>query len=85
MSDKVRKTDHSEKRFGGVAVQKGFVMPDELFGALKAQVQDDLEKETHRLLINLVNQQSDIHFLNCFILFFLLDGAIILIIDRRIS
>jgi hypothetical protein len=47
MSDKERKIDHSEKRFGVVAVQKGFVTPDELFGALKAQVQDDLEKETH--------------------------------------
>jgi hypothetical protein len=58
MSDKERKIDHSEKRFGVVAVQKGFVTPDELFGALKAQVQDDLEKETHRLLGEILYEQG---------------------------
>ncbi len=50
MSDKTIQTDHSEKRFGGVAVQKGFIAPDQLFKALKVQVQDDLEKGNHRLL-----------------------------------
>ena len=50
MSDKTIQTDHSEKRFGVVAVQKGFITPDQLFKALKVQVQDDLEKGDHRLL-----------------------------------
>ena len=50
MSDKTIQTDHSEKRCGVVAVQKGFIAPDQLFKALKVQVQDDLEKGNHRLL-----------------------------------
>jgi len=50
MSDQAMQTDHSEKRFGVVAVQKGFITPDQLFKALKVQVQDDLEQGDHRLL-----------------------------------
>ncbi len=50
MSDQTIQTDHREKRFGVVALQKGFITPDQLFKALKVQVQDDLEKGNHRLL-----------------------------------
>ncbi|MES0362742.1 MAG: hypothetical protein ABUK14_02215 [Desulfobacteria bacterium] len=50
MSDQTIQTHHSEKRFGVVAVQKEFITPDQLFKALKVQVQDDLEKGDHRLL-----------------------------------
>jgi len=50
MSDQAMQADHSEKRFGVVAVQKGFITPDQLFKALKVQVQDDLEQGDHRLL-----------------------------------
>jgi hypothetical protein len=58
MSDKARKMDDSEKRFGVVAVQKGFVTPDELLGVLKAQVQDDLAKGSHRLLGEILYEQG---------------------------
>ena len=58
MSDKTGKIHHSEKRFGVVAVQKGFITPDQLLGALKDQVQDDLEERTPRLVGEILHQQG---------------------------
>jgi hypothetical protein len=50
MSDNTRRTGKRELRFGVVAAGKGFITPDQLFKALKVQVREDLEEETHRLL-----------------------------------
>ena len=50
MSDNMTRREKREKRFGVVAVEKGFITPDQLFEALKVQVQEDLETETHRLV-----------------------------------
>jgi hypothetical protein len=58
MSDKTIQTYHSEKRFGVVAVQKGLITADQLFKALKVQVQDDLEKGNHRLLGEILFDQG---------------------------
>ena len=58
MSDKTGKIHHSEKRFGVIAVQQGFITQDQLFEALKTQVEDNLEKGTHRLLGEILHQQG---------------------------
>ena len=58
MSEKARTIGHSEKRFGVVAVEKGFITPDQLFEALKVQVQDDLETGNHRLLGEILLKQG---------------------------
>jgi len=50
MSEKERKVERFEKRFGVIAVEKGFITPDQLFDALKVQVQDDIEMGSHRLI-----------------------------------
>jgi len=50
VSEKSRKAERFEKRFGVIAVEKGFITPDQLFDALKMQVQDDMEAGNHRLI-----------------------------------
>ena len=39
-----------EKRFGTLAVQKGFITVDQLFEAIEIQVKEDLEQGKHRLI-----------------------------------
>ena len=39
-----------EIRFGMVAVQKGFVSPDQVIDALTIQISEELDEEEHRLL-----------------------------------
>lgn len=58
MSDDAGSTGKREMRFGVVAVEKGFITPDQLFEALKVQVREDLEKETHRLLGKILLEQG---------------------------
>ena len=58
MSDKTEKTDLNEKRFGVVAVEQGFITRDQLFEALKAQVDEDLDWGRHRRLGEILHQQG---------------------------
>ncbi len=58
MSNNTRKTGKRQLRFGVVAVEKGFITPDQLFEALKVQVREDLEKETHQLLGEILLEQD---------------------------
>jgi hypothetical protein len=39
-----------DKRFGVIAVEKGFVTKEQLFEALKIQIEDDLENKKHNLI-----------------------------------
>lgn len=50
MSDKRGETHHSQRRFGGVAVEHGLITPDQLGEALKSQAEDALEGRRHRRL-----------------------------------
>jgi hypothetical protein len=43
-------TEHLEKRFGILAVEKGFITADQVIEALKIQVMEDVEKGKHRLI-----------------------------------
>ena len=60
MSDKTLKIDHSEKRFGVIAVEQGMITRNQLLEALKAQVADNVEKGTHRLIGEILYQQGAI-------------------------
>ena len=50
MADKSGKIEHYEKQFGIIAIEKGFISSDDLIGALKIQVEEDIEYKTHRLI-----------------------------------
>ncbi|MEA1948684.1 MAG: hypothetical protein U9N83_15445 [Thermodesulfobacteriota bacterium] len=39
-----------DKRFGTVAIEKGFVEPEHIFEAMKIQILEDLEGTEHRLI-----------------------------------
>jgi hypothetical protein len=51
-------TTHMEKRFGILAVEKGFITPEILIEALRIQVLDDVEKGRHRLLGRILLEQG---------------------------
>ena len=48
MSDKDGNIEHYERRFGVIAIEKGFITPDDLIKALMVQVHEEIEYETHR-------------------------------------
>ena len=50
MSYKPGKIEHYEKQFGIIAIEKGFITPEELIEALKIQVKEDIDYQTHRLI-----------------------------------
>ena len=41
---------HLDKRFGVIALEKGFVTADQIVDALKTQVEEDLSLGNHRLI-----------------------------------
>ncbi|MBW2589831.1 MAG: hypothetical protein JRD71_03785 [Deltaproteobacteria bacterium] len=54
------KIDHYEKRFGIIAVEKGFITPEDLIEALKVQVSQEIEVGKHRLLGGILLHQDKI-------------------------
>lgn len=58
MPDKPGKIEHYEKQFGIIAIEKGFISSDELIEALKIQVKEDIEYETHRLIGEILLDQN---------------------------
>ena len=50
MSDGGIQADRYEKRFGVIAIERGFITPDDLFEALKIQVREELEGGSRRLI-----------------------------------
>ena len=41
---------HMEKRFGIIAVEKGFISPAQVIEALESQVMEEMEGKPHRLI-----------------------------------
>jgi hypothetical protein len=39
-----------DKRFGIIAVEKGFITKEQLFEALKIQIEEDLQNKKHNLI-----------------------------------
>ena len=50
MVEQTRKTDYHDKRFGLIALEKGYITQEELIDALKIQVQEDINYSHHRLI-----------------------------------
>ncbi len=48
MTNKHTNIEGYEKRFGTIAIQKGFITLDELIKALTIQIQEEIQSETHR-------------------------------------
>jgi hypothetical protein len=48
--DKPKKIEHYEKRFGIIAIEKGFITSDDLVKAWTVQVNEDIGNRPHRLL-----------------------------------
>ena len=42
--------NNNQKRFGAIAVEKGFITEEQLFQALKIQAKENVEEGKHRLL-----------------------------------
>lgn len=51
-------TAHLEKRFGVIAIEKGYCSPEQFVKALEAQVMDDLTKGKHRLVGRILLEQG---------------------------
>jgi hypothetical protein len=51
-------TEHLEKRFGILAVEKGFITADQVIYALRIQVMEDIEKGKHRLIGRILLEQG---------------------------
>ncbi len=50
--------DYDEKRFGVIAVEKGFVTIEQVAGAMKVQVIEDMDKGIHRLIGAILSDQG---------------------------
>jgi predicted transcriptional regulator len=53
---------HLDKRFGVIALEKGFVTADQVVDALKTQVEEDLSSGTHRLIGRILLEKQAITF-----------------------
>ena len=45
-----KRIERDERRFGSIAIDKGFISLDDLIKALVLQVQEEILKGTHRLI-----------------------------------
>ncbi|MEE9611795.1 MAG: hypothetical protein V3W19_11110 [Desulfatiglandales bacterium] len=51
-------TEQFEKRFGVIAIEKGFITPEQLIEAIKIQVMEDIEDGKHRLIGRILLEQE---------------------------
>ena len=51
-------TEHLEKRFGVIAIEQGFVSPEQFVEALKVQVMEDYHNGKHRLVGRILLEQG---------------------------
>lgn len=58
MPDKPKKVEHYEKRFGLIAMEKGFITSDDLIKALIVQVRENIKNGTHRQIGEILLDQD---------------------------
>ena len=51
-------TEHLEKRFGVLAVERGFVTADQVIEALRIQVTEDMDEGKHRIIGRIFLEQG---------------------------
>lgn len=61
MSKKTKNLEYYEKRFGDIAIEKGFITPNELTKALTIQCQDEIKSGNHRLLREILLDRNTMH------------------------
>jgi hypothetical protein len=49
MSKSHREVEHYDRRFGIIAIESGFITIDALAEALRVQIQENLDRKSHRL------------------------------------
>ena len=59
MDQKPENLEHLEKRFGIIAIEKGYITPEELVNALRIQVQEDIEYGCHRIIGEILLAQAN--------------------------
>jgi hypothetical protein len=59
MEKKPPNLEHLEKRFGIIAIEKGYITPEELVDALRVQVQEDIEYGCHRIIGEILLAQDN--------------------------
>jgi hypothetical protein len=61
MSNKTKNLEYYEKRFGDIAIEKGFITHGELTKALTIQCQEEIESGTYLLIREIFLDQSTMH------------------------
>ncbi|MDB9823506.1 hypothetical protein OAC89_07395 [Deltaproteobacteria bacterium] len=61
MTDKPGKIEHFEKQFGIIAIEKGYITPDNLIETLRVQVEEDIDYKTHRLIGEILMERNYIN------------------------
>ena len=51
-------TEHLEKRFGVLAVERGFVTAEHVIEALRIQVTEDMDEGKHRIIGRILMEQG---------------------------
>jgi hypothetical protein len=51
-------TEHLEKRFGILAVEKGLITADQVINAMRIQIMEDVEKGKHRIIGRILLEQG---------------------------
>ncbi|MCJ7595565.1 MAG: hypothetical protein MUO52_12415 [Desulfobacterales bacterium] len=52
------KSEHLEKRFGIIAVEKGFVTPAQVLDAMEIQFMENMEQRRHRSIGEILSKQG---------------------------
>ncbi len=60
MQSKSSKIEHYEKRFGLLAVEMGFITPEDLIRAMTLQIQEDMQPDRHHRLIGEILLSEDL-------------------------
>jgi len=50
--------DDLDRRFGNIAVQKGFITSEQLIEAITVQVSENVEKDQHRLIGTILREMG---------------------------
>jgi len=61
MSNRTRNSEYYEKRFGDIAIEKGFISHDELIKALTIQGREEIDSGTYLLIREIFLDQNTMH------------------------
>ncbi len=56
----VDEKESKAKRFGTIAIEKGYIVQEQLMDALKIQVEEDVKEGSHRLLDIILFEQKNL-------------------------